>query len=93
MKYLRKPAVVDAFEVGRHQIPDWCKVNDFKNGVITSNWNGQTLSLYLSKQGDFQAHQGTFVIRDSDGHFSRCSGKRFVLNYELCKEESAKECT
>lgn len=84
MKFKKRPATVDAWQVGSEDDhPEWIS-EALKNGSLYFQ-GGEVTAQYFSfenKYGKHYARHTDYIIREQDGSITRCSAVIFERLYE-----------
>lgn len=75
-KFVKKPIVIEAFQFGVDDIPDW-----FKAKYITFD-NGDLTACIGTLEGDMLFHGGDYVIKGVEGELYPCRKDIFEKTYE-----------
>lgn len=75
-KFIKKPIVIEAFQFGVDDIPDW-----FKAKYITFD-NGDLTACIGTLEGDMLFHNGDYVIKGVEGELYPCRKDIFEKTYE-----------
>ena len=75
-KFVKKPIVIEAFQFGVDDIPDW-----FKAKYITFD-NGDLTACIGTLEGDMLFHDGDYVIKGVEGELYPCRKDIFEETYE-----------
>ena len=75
-KFVKKPIVIEAFQFGVDDIPDW-----FKAKYITFD-NGDLTACIGTLEGDMLFHNGDYVIKGVEGELYPCRKRIFEKTYE-----------
>jgi hypothetical protein len=85
MKYRKKLLVVEAFQLGVHDMPDWFSDEVKKNNIILHYDKSENVNCYIKTltnetiRGDFY----DFIIKDIDGKIYPCAPSIFDKTYEI----------
>jgi hypothetical protein len=77
MKYVKKPAVVEAFQLGIDEQPDWVS---YSEKILPGNIAlGITI---FTPEGKMTAHKGDMIIKGIQGEIYLCKKDIFDATYE-----------
>lgn len=85
MKYMKKPVVIDAFELGVDYIPDWFMDAVSANKVFLRENIHQSIKTEAdieTLEGWHHANGGDFIIRGVKGEIYPCKPDIFKMIYE-----------
>jgi hypothetical protein len=93
MKYRKKPVVVEAFQFGVDEMPDWfLKTNTYRAFYGTSErfgalvWGGIQLKDKCPISETRIAHEGDMIIKGIRGEIYPCKKDIFDATYEPVEE-------
>jgi hypothetical protein len=89
MKYRKKPVVIEAFQLGYDEMPDWFIQNE-TDRVVTLQHICETTNPPIYKticdiqtlEGTMRANHGDFIIKGVNGELYPCKPGIFVKTYE-----------
>jgi hypothetical protein len=89
-------SVVDAFRwtagADQEEKPEWAIEAIRSNQVIFENVGTPQVTLRIETAfGTLHAHQGDWIVRDTEGHVYPCKAELFSLNYEQVPDKSEDE--
>ena len=84
MKYRKKPVVIEAFQLGVDNIPDWFMDKVTTNEVILHE--GPTADI-STLEGVMHASTLDYIVRGVRGELYPCKPDIFLQTYELVEEE------
>jgi hypothetical protein len=79
MKYIKKPIVIEAFELGKDYIPGWFMDKVSTNEIILKEPWG--CSIYTLK-GLISANNGDMIIKGIKGEIYPCKKYIFDMTYD-----------
>lgn len=83
MKFVKKPVVIDAFQLGIDSIPDWFMDKVTTNDVILhGDWKDLREAEIKTLEGTMLAGKGDFVIKGVAGEIYPCKPEIFHACYE-----------
>lgn len=89
MKYVKKPIVVEAFELGKDYVPDWFFNKVWTNEIITyaepGVWGTSSCSI-KTLEGVMTAKKGDMIIKGVKGEIYPCKKDIFYASYEPYNE-------
>jgi hypothetical protein len=84
MRYVRKPTVVEAFQFGVDEHPDWFTCHVYYIHAP----EGLKLECSIpTLEGTMKAHKGDMIIKGIQGELYPCKKDIFEENYEECEDE------
>lgn len=84
MKYVKKPIVVEAFQFGVEEEPNWF-INNPLVGIIT---NKDEYIKYVTPNGYQCTLKGDYIIKRINGEISPCNKDIFDATYDVVNENS-----
>jgi hypothetical protein len=83
MRYRKKPVIVNAFQLGKDEIPDWaaCALEDYTL-VIYPDKKATILTL----EGKMTAQEGDYIIKGVAGEIYPCKEEIFNQTYEKVED-------
>ena len=91
MKYRKKPIVVEAFQFGVDDMPDWFKLNEGVNwynlAKMVSTQDQDLGSIYClidTLEGVMRGDYGDYIIKGVHGELYPCKPEIFHQTYERC---------
>ncbi len=87
MKYRKKPIVIEAFQLGMDDFPQWFLKNNYDNTELSRDVikNGVIIKTL---EGEMLANPGDFVIKGIQGEIYPCKEHVFNLTYELMENST-----
>lgn len=82
MKYRKRPVVIDAFQLGLRESPDWFD-EAFKQGIVIPRFTGVVIKTL---EGEMTASIGDWIIRGVVGELYPCRADIFEATYEAVGE-------
>jgi hypothetical protein len=81
MKYRKKPVIVEAFQFGVDDMPDWFLLDE---RVVWGNKKGKTplFCIIKTSSGLVAGDRGDYVIKGIDGEIYICKATAFMMSYE-----------
>ena len=80
MKYRKKPIVIEAFQLGIDNIPDWCMKKAVDREV---HLYGEPIKADIKTlEGTMTANFGDFIIKGVKGEIYPCKADIFYATYE-----------
>lgn len=80
MKYVKKPIVVEAFEFGVDEYPDWFSCHVYY--VPVAGQDHMLECIIPTLEGEMQAHKGDMIIKGIKGEIYPCKKDIFEATYE-----------
>lgn len=82
MKYIKKPVIVEAFQLGIDDAPDWF-IDGVLNNTITISTNKKEITCVIETlEGAMYAESGSFIIRGTHGEIYPCKENIFYEIYD-----------
>lgn len=86
MKYRNKPVVIEAFQLGKDEFPEWAW--ERRNVDMTIIFGDKPELLINTLEGIMTAHVGDYVIKGIKGELYPCRADIFEETYEPVTEEA-----
>jgi hypothetical protein len=89
MKYRKKPVVVEAFQLGIDDAPEWF-ADAMRNGntiILKRDLEGRPCAEIITLEGTMDARYADYVIRGVKGVIYPCKPNIFRMTYERVEEE------
>ncbi|GAA0229690.1 hypothetical protein [Metaclostridioides mangenotii] len=83
-KYRKKPVEVEAFELGKDEVPNWFREEG--NIEIEFDCNGYQNENRMTLNGNTIVTVGEFIIRDAYGEIYSCEAGKFNTTYEKVED-------
>lgn len=82
MKYRKKPIVVEAFQLGYDEFPEWAE-DALMEGLLRIEDDHAVL---FTIEGEMRADIGSYIIKGVDGELYPCWNDSFQKTYERVNE-------
>lgn len=79
MKYRKKPVVIEAFQIGIDQVPEWFKK---RKDIIEDKLEHCTIYTIKTLEGEMSCSTGEWVIKGVKGELYTCKPDIFEMTYE-----------
>jgi hypothetical protein len=83
-KYRKKPVEVEAFELGKDEVPNWFREEG--NIQIEHEYNGYFNESTIILNGNTIVTEGDFIIRDGYGKVYSCGSNEFKATHEKVED-------
>lgn len=84
MKYRKKPVVIDAFCLGRDEVPTWA--SERRNSDLTFVFGNNPQIIISTQDGEMKANSGDYIIKDINDDIYPCHADIFEAIYEAVNE-------
>ncbi|WP_306017573.1 hypothetical protein [Oceanicaulis sp. MMSF_3324] len=84
--YVKKPVVIEAFQLGKDALPDWCKAA-IAEGEVRLNYDGAAVIRTL--EGVHWADPSDFIIKGVEGELYPCKPKIFKKTYRPARQRQS----
>lgn len=85
MKYVKKPIVVEAFQFGVDEEPEWFLDEDGIHVVFHEDY--PNCCKIITLEGMMEACTGDMIIKDNIGEIYPCKKETFDATYDLVETE------
>lgn len=89
MKYVKKPVVVEAFQFGVDEMPDWFGyMHKALNYDLNLEGSQELVAVCFTSpfQQTMTANKGDYIIKESNGEIYPCKADIFEATYEKVEE-------
>lgn len=85
MKYRKKPVVVEAFQLGIDDVPEWFVDTMRSSDTITlkRDLEGRPCAEIITPEGTMNAGYADYIIRGVHGEIYPCKPNIFRMTYEM----------
>lgn len=86
MKYRKKPVVIEAFQLGIDNMPDWFENNVTDRKITLYHSPEDIYADIKTLEGIMRAKHGDFIIQGVNGEIYPCKPDIFMKTYERVEE-------